>query len=64
MFENRYGSTDTFKMATDQRKMRCGIAPNLRHRGTMGAPSIFDTLTLVRRHFDLGDLHRFSKTLA
>ena len=27
-----------------------GIAPNLRHRGTMGAPSNFDTLTLVWRH--------------
>ena len=23
MFENRYGSTDTFKMAADQRKMTC-----------------------------------------
>ena len=25
MFENRYGSTDTFKMAADQRKMMCAM---------------------------------------
>ena len=46
-------------MAADQRKM-ChfflnavtlkiivGIEPNLRHRGTLGAPSIFDILIMV-----------------
>ena len=25
MFENRYGSTDTFKMAVDQRKIMCAM---------------------------------------
>ena len=60
MFENRYGSTDTFKMAADQRKMTCAFFPKCRNfvnnsrnctrfeaLGGMGAPSIFDTLTLV-----------------
>ena len=51
MFENRFGSTDTFKMAADQRKIACaiffqnavsleiivGIAPYLEHRRTLGA---------------------------
>ena len=31
MFENRYGSTDTFKMAADQRKMTCAIFSKCRN---------------------------------
>ena len=31
MFENRYGSTDTFKMAADQRKMTCAIFFKMRY---------------------------------
>ena len=59
-FENWLGSTDTFKMAADHRKMPCGnffqnavtpkimvgIAPYYGQRRTLGAPSI--------SYFDLG----------
>ena len=61
MFENQFGSTNTFKMAADQRIMALafffqtaitpeiivGISPYSKHRRTLGAPSIFLTLTLV-----------------
>ena len=62
-FENQFGRNSTFKMAADQRNMARHffqnaitpeimgrIAPYLVHRGTLGAPSIFPTLTLVGRH--------------
>ena len=67
MFENRFGSTDTFKMVAVQIKMAhanfflnivtlsiiVGLAPNLRHRGTLGAPSICHTWTLAPKLFGL-----------
>ena len=63
-FENRFGSTDTFKMAVDQRKMACAIFPKCRNSGNnswnctiLGAEEDLGCIFNVA-YFDLGETSR------
>ena len=64
MFEYRFGSTDTFKMAADQRKIACGIFSKCRNSGNnsrnctiFGAPEDLGC-PFDFSYFDLGVMSR------